>query len=115
VLKLNKKGSRDSLFILKNNTFYQHYVNEENKSFYNKGTWNYKNEYIEFDDFVWYLRGYGPTDYRRGGFWLATYNMTLAGGVYINVDPDLDYDYARIKRDIPKYVITMESLDTTKH
>jgi hypothetical protein len=69
----NHPFSADTLFVLSNGTFKQHFV-AKGVSYINCGSWNYNGKVIDFNNFISYLPGYGPND-KRKVYWQAKVNF----------------------------------------
>lgn len=90
----NHKYGHDSIFINADHSFHQSFQDRRGQIFYNEGLWKVNDGKIEFDKFIWFIPGLGPTD-RRQVFWIANYNNPLFRSERIIINQDLDLAYIK--------------------
>lgn len=93
VYVLNIPNTQDTIYLYSNNTFAQHAI-VNSKILSNQGTWKYNDEYIEFDNFIWLIKGYRPINYKKVN-WLARQSVSIFGRNQLIVNSDLEYMYIK--------------------
>jgi len=85
----NCKCGNDTLEIFANNRYYQHFIDKDGKSFYNKGNWMQRADTLMFDGFIWYIPGIGDEGKRRG-YWEVKINSSSR--ILVNYDLEIYYN-----------------------